>query len=585
MCDEHPGIGVRGSGTIPTLFGADFGQMSVEPGRESGAKPGVERNAGPARSPVLETRFAYREPLTEKYPNLAGVSEELVRCIKCGMCRAVCPTLIETVSESQGARGRVSLVEAVFDGRLTLSDIFDDRISTCLNCKACIQACPSGVRVDGIILAARAELVSRGRLPFVKRLILRGLLKRGRLLPPVGKMASLMQRALLALSPKGSALRLLLPAVRISRERHLPVFAARSFTERVSGRVGPHAGVGPGSTAATGPEPQASIVAGDTRPVASKKPQLKVAYFVGCSANLIYTSIAFSVMDVLSSLGVEVFVTKEQGCCGLPVLNAGDFVTARGMARKNVEMLRTLVDRERLDAIVVSCSSCGLSLKREYSSVLGIDTSGLSERVMDISEFIVRKVGLERFGALLEASSVLRQPAGEVAGTLPPAAASATTAGRAAVPGTGGLNVAVAETGEAPHELVVTYHDPCHLRRGQGIKDEPRQIISILPGIKFIEMREPDRCCGGAGLYSFTQYEMSKAIAAHKVRAIVETGASVVLTGCASCIMQIQDALRQAGCSHRVTHVIEFVSERLRGETVKGSAALPAGSASCSKKH
>jgi len=444
------------------------------------------------------------------------------------MCRAVCPTLIETVSESQGARGRVSLVEAVLDGRLALSDIFDDRISTCLNCKACIQACPSGVRVDDIILAARAELVSRGRFPFVKRLLMRGLLKRGRLLPPVGRAASLLQRALLAVSPKGSALRLLLPAVRISRERRLPVFAARSFIERLP------AGVIPARDAPPAAE-RAAVPAVPEPPLRGEKRRLKVAYFAGCSANLIYTNIAFSVVDVLSRLGVEVHVPREQGCCGLPVLNAGDFVTARGMARKNAGMLGNLIDRERLDAVVVSCASCGLALKREYSSVLGVDVSGLSERVMDVSEFIVKKVGLERLEASLAAPDV---PGGRVS-----------------------------HAAGAPPEIVVTYHDPCHLRRGQGIKDEPRQIIGALPGVRFVEMRDADRCCGGAGLYSFTHYEMSRAIAAHKVKAIVETGADVVLTGCASCVMQIEDALRQAGSSHRVAHVIEFVSERLRGES------------------
>ncbi|MBN1504862.1 MAG: 4Fe-4S dicluster domain-containing protein, partial [Candidatus Eisenbacteria bacterium] len=351
----------------------------MEPGKGHEVMPETSQNraanAGSGQSPVVDTRFVYREPLTDKYPHLARVSEELVRCIKCGMCRAVCPTLIETLSESQGARGRVSLVEAVFDGRLGLSDIFDDRVSTCLNCKACVQACPSGVRVDDIILAARAELVSRGRFPFVKRLLMRGLLKRGRLLPPVGRMASLFQRALLAVSPKGSALRLLLPAVRIDRERHLPVFAARSFIEQVPER---------------------------TPPVLGEEGRgLRVAYFVGCSANLVYTNVGRSVVNVLSRLAVEVLVPKNQGCCGLPVFNAGDFVTARGMARKNVDILRELVRRERLDAVVVSCSSCGLALKREYSKILGVDSSGLSEHVMDVSEFIVKKVGLRRLEALL----------------------------------------------------------------------------------------------------------------------------------------------------------------------------------------
>jgi glycolate oxidase iron-sulfur subunit len=358
----------------------------------------------------------------------------------------------------------------------------------------------------------------------------------------VGKVASFLQRALLAVSPKGSALRLLLPAVRIDRERRLPVFAARTFVEQVPGRIVPREGRLPRTEASS---PAAASSGASTAPRGTEACGLKVAYFVGCSANLIYTNIAFSVVDVLSRLGVEVIVPRKQGCCGLPVINAGDFVTARGMARRNVEMLRNLIDREKLDAVVVSCSSCGLAFKREYSSVLGVDATGVSEKVMDVSELIVKKVGLDRLKTLLAAAARGKTGDGE----------------------------------RTPSGDVVTYHDPCHLRRGQGIKDEPRLIIGALPGVRFVEMRDADRCCGGAGLYSFTQYEMSRAIAAHKVRAIVETGAGAVLTGCASCVMQIEDALRQAGSSQRVLHLIEFVSERLGVES-----RLPQ-ERECSEKH
>ncbi len=90
---------------------------------------------------ALEPKLTYREPLKDEYPELARFSGEIVRCIKCGLCRAACPTLIETLSESEGARGRVSLVEAVLDGRLALSDVLSERIASCINCKACIEAC------------------------------------------------------------------------------------------------------------------------------------------------------------------------------------------------------------------------------------------------------------------------------------------------------------------------------------------------------------------------------------------------------------------------------------------------------------
>jgi glycolate oxidase iron-sulfur subunit len=488
---------------------------------------------------ALEPKLAYREPLTDEYPQISRFSGEIIRCIKCGLCRAVCPTLIETVSESQGARGRVSLVEAVLDGRLALSDIFADRISTCINCKACIEACPSGVRVDDIILAARAELVSRGKFSFLKRLILRGLLKRGRLLPPVGRIASIFQRALLKLSPQGSALRLLLPVVRIDRERHLPVFASRSFREQVPERLIPKMTEGSPQEAAKRLTPEVSGPAApqtaerrapnvpkalDAKLLKARQPRLRVAYFVGCASNLIYTNIAHSVVNVLTKLGVEVLIPSLQGCCGTPIFNAGDFATARQVAEKNMDALSA----SNVDAIVISCASCGLALKREYSRILGLETSGFSDKVMDISEFIVKKVGLDVLRSAIAASS--------------------------------------------RKEIIVTYHDPCHLKRGQGVKDEPREIIRSIPGLKLVEMSEPDRCCGGGGLYSFTHYEMSKALASHKIRAIKETGASIVLTSCPSCILQLSDALAQAKLPVKVMHVIELLAEVLREPADRAAA-------------
>jgi len=512
---------------------------------------------------ALEPKFAYREPLTDEYPQISRFSGEIIRCIKCGLCRAVCPTLIETVSESQGARGRVSLVEAVLDGRLKLSDIFADRISTCINCKACIEACPSGVRVDDIILAARAELVSRGKFSFLKRLLLRGLLKRGRLLPPVGRIASLFQRALLRLSPQGSALRLLLPAVRIDRERYLPVFASKSFREQIPERSAPKVADGPihavvetlprEAAAPEAPKRVTSEVSGPVAPqtaerrapntrkgldpklLKAQQPRLRVGYFVGCASNLIYTNIAHSVVNVLTKLGVEVVIPPLQGCCGTPIFNAGDFVTARGIARKNMAALTSL----DVDGIVVACASCGLALKREYSRILGLDTSGFSENVMDVSEFIVKKLGLDALKSAVAASK--------------------------SFPGT---RQAVRTEQK---EIVVTYHDPCHLKRGQGVKDEPREIIRAVPGLKLVEMSEPDRCCGGGGLYSFTHYEMSKAVASHKIRAIKETGASIVLTSCPSCILQLRDGLAQAKLPVKVMHVIELLAEVLREPTERAA--------------
>ena len=93
-----------------------------------------------------------------KYPILHDYENEISRCIKCGACRAVCPTFKESLDESMVARGRISLTKAVIENRLDLTEGFDIRISTCINCKACAANCPTSVKVDDIMLSAKAQI-------------------------------------------------------------------------------------------------------------------------------------------------------------------------------------------------------------------------------------------------------------------------------------------------------------------------------------------------------------------------------------------------------------------------------------------
>ena len=120
----------------------------------------------------------FRKGDGEGYESLEKVAGEIQRCLKCGNCRAACPVFCEALDESYCARGRVALVEALLEGGLDLSPGFTERLSKCLNCKSCIEACPSGIKVDDLVLAARAEIFRKGRFPWLKKFIFRHLLKR-----------------------------------------------------------------------------------------------------------------------------------------------------------------------------------------------------------------------------------------------------------------------------------------------------------------------------------------------------------------------------------------------------------------------
>ena len=445
---------------------------------------------------------------------MRGPGAELIRrqdiadkCRSCGNCRAVCPIFAEIGREDSVARGKVALIRAVLDGDLGLTEIFDDRIQLCLNCKACVDACPNDVRVDDLILSARSGLVEAGRLPFIKRFVFRKLLRRGRLLPPVGKAASFVQRFVLRGLPKSSPFRLLLPAVGIDRDRVFPQFARTTFLESVAEIV-------PSTVRKTADKTVPERVPGT-------KGTARVAYFVGCAANLIYPESARAGVEALNRAGVDVVVPKSQGCCGTPVFNAGDFVTAREMAARNIEALR----KSGAEAVVTACASCGLTLKREYAELLGFE-DGVGMPVYDLTEYLALRGG----------------------------------AAMSAHPATGQDDAQVAAEAER-RKVRVTYHDPCHLVRGQRIYEQPRQILRSIPGVEFVEMRDADRCCGGGGSFSLSHYDLAKAVGRRKVEAIRDADVDIVATECQACVMQLTDMLAQAGMDVAVVSVAELAVE------------------------
>jgi glycolate oxidase iron-sulfur subunit len=449
----------------------------------------------------------------------AGPGAELLRrkdaadkCRSCGSCRSVCPVFAEVGVESAVARGKVALVKAVLAGELPLTDVFDEKLQLCLNCKSCVAECPNDVRVDDLVLAARADLAASGRLPLVKRFIFRQLLRRGRLLPPIGRLASWFQRWILRGLPAGSPLRLLLPAVGVDRNRVFPSFAPRSFLEsapevvRATGTLPANPAVEAADLAARGGE--ARWAATGRHRIARDAKQ--VAYFVGCATNLIYPETGRAIVDALAASGVDVLLPRRQACCGTPVMNAGDFVTARELARRNIAAFRGL----EVDAVITGCASGGLALKREYAELLGIE-GGFPLPVYDFTEFLAYR------------------------------------------------GVPAAYRSAAP--LRVTYHDPCHLARGQHVTLEPRAILRSLPGVEFVEMVDAARCCGGGGTFNLTEYDLSKAIARRKVEAIRKAGVDVVATACPVCLMQLRDMLAQAGLGVHVMHVADVIALAARG--------------------
>ncbi|MCS7139795.1 MAG: succinate dehydrogenase/fumarate reductase iron-sulfur subunit [Candidatus Nezhaarchaeota archaeon] len=221
----------------------------------------------------------------------------------------------------------------------------------------------------------------------------------------------------------------------------------------------------------------------------------RVGYFTGCLADYRLQSVAKSTVDILLKLGVEVVVPKDQVCCGSPMIRIGALSALNDLVKRNIASF----ERFGVKTIVTPCAGCSLTLKKNYpelvKKILGRE---MPFKVYHLSEYIVDVLGAK----MKDLKEV---------------------------------------------KMKVTWHDPCHLRRGQGIYKEPRELLTSIPGIQLIEMRKPDQCCGAGGGVRSGKRELSDLIRADKIKIILETGAEAVVTECPFCVIQIRDALDEAG--------------------------------------
>ena len=239
----------------------------------------------------------------------------------------------------------------------------------------------------------------------------------------------------------------------------------------------------------------------------------KAALFAGCSIQYLFPLIGESTVRLLTRSGFSVAFPKDQGCCGLPAYGSGDTETAKALALRNVKAF----SRSGLDRIIVPCGSCYYFLKGGYLKLFPGDdeVKAFSERIVDPSVFLLNQA--------------------EFHGPVSPA--------------------------DRPQRLRITYHDPCHMRRGMKIYQEPRKLLRSLPGIELVEMKQPDRCCGMAGSFNMIYYDLSRKILRHKLDDIEATRADAVVTNCMGCLIQLKDGIHQKKMKTKVLHLTEVLDK------------------------
>jgi len=241
----------------------------------------------------------------------------------------------------------------------------------------------------------------------------------------------------------------------------------------------------------------------------------RVALFTGCAQDAFFPETNLATARVLQKNGCEVWIPRRQVCCGALHYHAAQEEPAKQLASRNREVFGTGLNE--VDAIVVNAAGCGAMLK-DYGHLLHDDHGQrFAAKVKDIHEFLVEL------------------------GPVPPT---------------------------HPLPIKAVYHDACHLCHGQQIRQPPRQLLNMIPGLQLLPLPESEICCGAAGSYSLTQPEMAERLGQRKARHIVESGAEAVFTGNVGCILQIGRYLRQLRPEMWVAHPVDALWASYTGQTM-----------------
>lgn len=246
---------------------------------------------------------------------------------------------------------------------------------------------------------------------------------------------------------------------------------------------------------------------------------VKVAFFTGCIVDKFFPHVAKAALKIFEHHGIGIFFPKGLGCCGIPALTSGDVKAFNQLIRLNLERLGT----SSFDFIVTPCATCTFTIKKLWPLLIQDETGTLKHHVkklssvaMDINEFLVKNIDVKT-------PMDSRRPS-----------------------------------------TIVSYHDPCHLKKSLGVFSEPRTLLQSNTDYAFKEMQNSDSCCGMGGSFNLNHYEISGQIGSRKRKNITDTGCHTVATACPACMIQLSDMLSKAGDNINVRHVIEIYSESLK---------------------
>ncbi len=438
--------------------------------------------------------------------------ERFLDCVHCGLCTSACPTYVETGDENDSPRGRIYLMRSVVDGRLPLTDNVRRHLDLCLDCRSCETACPSGVQYGRLIEPFRVEMHEQSQANVSMDS------QHGIPTHLGGHRPDWFHRWIMyGLFPYRRRMRWALKPARLMQMLGFDRLADKiGMTRLLPSKLRRMQAQLPKLKASL-PELPAFLPAKGIR-------RARVGLFIGCVADAMFRHVHWATARVLQENGCDVVIPQRQGCCGAIHYHSGASQPALDLMQQNISAFQN----EKLDAVIVNVAGCGAMMK-DYSHIHHELTSGNADHkqsggsdeakfcslVKDISEFLMTLGPIKPTGRL---------------------------------------------------DAVVAYQDACHLQHAQKIRQQPRDLLKLIPGISLRPITEAELCCGAAGSYNLTQPEMADRLGQRKVGCLMEVKPDVVVSGNAGCSLQLQAKLKEAGHNVAVLHPMELLDLSYRGK-------------------
>lgn len=399
-------------------------------------------------------------------------SEKILRaCVHCGFCTATCPTYLLLGDELDSPRGRIYLIKDMLENEKPASEKVVKHVDRCLSCLSCMTTCPSGVNYMHLVDHARAHITKTYKRPLVDR-VLRSMLA--------------------AVLPYPKRLRLALLSAAAVRPM-------RKWIARLPG--------GAQLAAMVDLAPALKSRRSAPQRLVAQGKRGRVAILTGCVQQVIDPNINDAAIRLLNRHGIEVTSSRGEGCCGALVHHMGYEESALEAARRNVDAWTRELDESGLDAIIVTASGCGTTIK-DYGFMLREDkayarkAARISALVQDITEYL-HKLQLQG---------------------------------------------PVRTTGQ-----IVAYHSACSMQHGQRIADQPKFLLKQM-GFVVKDVPESHICCGSAGTYNILQPEIADRLRSRKVANIEKTRPQIIASGNLGCMTQIG-----AGTTIPIVHTVELL--------------------------